>query len=81
MSALKWSDPSLPRTPPSSSQSRGLVPASTLADSGECRLAREGALDQINLNRWGADAGAACARDAGSGSVREFPQFVHGAGI
>jgi len=81
MSALKWSDPSLPQTPPSFSQAPGLVPASTLADGGECRLALGGALDQTHLNRWRADASAAGARDAGSGSVGEFPQFAHGAGI
>jgi len=81
MSVLKWSDPSLLQIPPSFSQAPGLVPASTLADGGECRLAAEGALDQIHLNRWGADAGAACTRDAGPGSVREFPQFERGAGI
>ena len=73
MSVLKWSDPSLLQTPPSFSQAPGLVPASTLADGGECRLALGGALDQIHLNRWRADASAAGARDAGSGSVGEFP--------
>ena len=78
MSALKWSDPNLPQTPPSFSQAPGLVPASTLADGGECRLALGGALDQIHLNRWGADTGT---RDASPGSVREFPQFENGAGI
>ena len=81
MSDLNWSDPSLPRTPPSFSQAPGLVPASTLAAGGEYRRAPEGALDQIHLNRWGADASAARPRDAGPGSVREFPQFEHGAGI
>jgi hypothetical protein len=81
MSVLKWSDPSLPQTPPSSSRAPGLVPASTLADGGEIRLALEGALDQINPNRWGADASAACTRDAEPDSVREFPRFGHGAGI
>ena len=81
MSVLNWSDPSLPQTPPSFSQAPGLVPASTLADGGECRLAREGAFDQINPNRWGADAGAAGTRDAGPGPVRESPRFEHGAGI
>jgi hypothetical protein len=81
MSALKWSDPSLLQTPPSFSQAPGLVPASTLADGGECRLAAERALDQIHLNRWGADARAAGTRRAGPGSVREFPQFERGAGI
>ena len=80
MSVLNWSDPSLPQTPPSFSQAPGLVPAPTLAGGGECRLAAEGALDRIHLNRWGADA-AACTRDAGPGSVREFPQFENGAGI
>ena len=81
MSALKRSDPNLPQTPPSYSQAPGLVPASTLADGGECRLALGGALDQIHLNRWRADASAAGTRDAGSGSVGEFPQCEHGAGI
>ena len=71
MSALKWSDPSLLQTPPSFSQAPGLAPAST--PGGECRRAPEGALDQIHLNRWRADASAAGARDAGSGSVGEFP--------
>jgi hypothetical protein len=78
MSVLKWSDPSLPQTPPSFSHGPGLVPASTPAGGGECRLAAEGALDQIHLNRSGADTGT---RDAGPGSVREFPQFERGAGI
>ena len=81
MSVLKWSDPSLPQTPPGFSQAPGLIPASTLADGGECRLAVEGALDQIHLNRWGADASAAHTRDAGPGSVRGFSLFEHGAGI
>jgi hypothetical protein len=81
MSVLKWSDPNLPQTPPSFSQTPGLVPASTPADGGECRIALKEALDPINLNRWGADAGAACTRDAGPGSVREFSLFEHGAGI
>jgi hypothetical protein len=81
MSVLKRSEPSLPQTPPSFSQALGFVPASTLADGGEFRLAREGALDQINPNRWGADTGAGCTGDAGLGSVWEFPQFEHGAGI
>jgi hypothetical protein len=63
------------------SQAPGLVPAWNLADGGECRLTPEGALDQINLNRWEADAGAPWTRDAGPGSVREFPYFEHGAGI
>jgi hypothetical protein len=79
MSVLKWSDPSLLQTPPSFSQAPGLAPAST--PGGECRRAPEGALDQIHLNRWGADAGAPWTRDAGPGSVREFPYFEHGAGI
>jgi hypothetical protein len=81
MSDLKWSDPSLPQTPPSFSQAPGLVPASTLADGGECHIAPEEALDQIHLNRWGADASAAHTRDAGPGSVRGFSLFEHGAGI
>jgi hypothetical protein len=81
MSVLKWSDPSLPQTPPGFSQAPGLIPASTLADGGECRLAPRGALDQIHLNRWEGDAGAPWTRDAGPGSVREFPQFESGAGI
>jgi hypothetical protein len=81
MSVLKWGVSSLPQSPSSFSQAPGLVPASTLADGGECRLAREGAFDQINPNRWGADAGAAGARDGGPGPVREFPRFERGAGI
>jgi hypothetical protein len=81
MSVLKWSVSSLPQTPSSCSQAPGLDPASTPADGGQCRLAPGGALDQINLNRWGADARAAGTRDAGPGSVREFPRFERGAGI
>jgi hypothetical protein len=81
MSVLKWSDPSLPQTSPSFSRAPRLVPASTPADGGEFRPAPEDALEQIHLNRWGADAGAAGTRGAGPGSVREFPQFDHGAGI
>jgi hypothetical protein len=81
MSVLKWSDPSLPQPPPSFSQAPRLVPASTPADAGECHIAPEETLDQIHLNRWGADAGAAYTRDAGPGSVREFSLFEHGAGI
>jgi hypothetical protein len=81
MSVLKWSDPSLPQPPPSFSQAPGLVPAPTPADGGEFRLVVPGALDPIHLNRWGADASAAGTRDAKPGSVWEFPQFEHGAGI
>ena len=81
MSVLKWSDPSLLQIPQSFSQAPGLVPASTLAGVGECRLAVGVALDQIHLNRWEGDAGAPWTRDAGPGSVREFPQFESGAGI
>ena len=81
MSVLKWGVSSVPQSPPSFSQAPGLVPASTLADGGECRLTLEGPLDRINLDRWGADANAAGPRDAGPGSVREFPYFEHGAGI
>ena len=75
------SDTSLPQTPPSFSQGPGPVPASTWADGGEFRLALEWAPDQIILNRGGADASPASNRDAGPGSVREFPRFEHGAGI
>jgi hypothetical protein len=75
------SDPSLPQTPPSFSQGLGPVPASTLADGCEFRLALERALDQIILNRGGADASPAYQRDAGPGSVRDFPLFERGAGI
>ena len=77
------SDPSLPQTPPSFSQGPGPVPASTWADGGEFRLALEGALARIilNRNRGGADARSASNRGAGPGSAREFPQFEHGAGI
>jgi len=67
--------------PPELLARTGARPASTLADGGEYRLAAEGALDQIHLNRWRADASAAGARDAGSGSVGESPQCEHGAGI
>jgi hypothetical protein len=74
-----YSDPSLPQTPPHFSQ--GPVPAWTWADSGVFRLARERALDPIIRNRGGADASPASNRDAGLGSVREFPRFEHGAGI
>ena len=74
-------DSSLPQTPPGFSHGLGLVPASPLADGGRSRLALEGALDQIILNRGGADASPASNRDAGPGSVREFPRFEHGAGI
>jgi hypothetical protein len=76
------SDPSLPQTAPSFSQRPGPVPASTWAGGG-FRLALEGALDQIvlNRNRRGADGGPASNRDAGPGSAREFPQFEHGAAI
>ena len=81
MPVLKRSDPSLPLAPPSLARAPGLVPASTPADGGESRLALEAALDQINSNQWGADAGAAYTRDAGTTSVREFSLFEHGAGI
>jgi hypothetical protein len=75
------SDPSFPQTPATFLQGPGQVPASTWADGGEFRRALEGALDQIFLDRGGADASPAYNRDAGPGSVREFPQFEHGAGI
>jgi hypothetical protein len=75
------SNPSLSQIPPGYSQGPGLIPASTLADGGEIRLALEGALDQIVLSRGGAEASPACSPDAGPGSVWEFPQFEHGAGI
>jgi hypothetical protein len=55
---------------------RGLDPA----DDGECRIVPEEALDPIAPTRWGADA-AACTREPGPGSVREFSLFEHGAGI
>ena len=77
MSVLKRSDPNLPQTPPSFSRAPGLLPAP--ADGGECRIAPETALDQANLNRWGAGTGAACICDAGP--VREFTLFERGAGI
>ena len=75
------SGPSLPQTPPSFVQGPGHVPASTWADGGAFRRALEGALDQIILDRGGADASPASNGDAGPGSVREFPQFERGAGI
>jgi hypothetical protein len=75
------SDSSLPQALPCFSQGPGPVPALTLMDGGEFHLALEGALDQAILNRGGADASPTCNRDAGPGSVREFPQFEHGAGI
>ncbi len=75
------SDSSLPQTPPSFLPGPGPVPALTLADGGEFRLALKGALDQVILNRGGADASPTCNRDPGPDSVREFPQFEHGAGI
>jgi hypothetical protein len=77
------SNPSLPQTSPSFTQGPGLAPASTWADGGKFRLAVEGALDQIilNRNRGGADTRSAADRGAGPGSAREFPHFEHGAGI
>ena len=75
------SDSSLPQALPSCSQGPGPAPALTLMDGGELRLALEGALDQAILNRGGADASPTCNRDAGPGSVREFPKLEHGAGI
>jgi hypothetical protein len=81
MSVLKRSDPSFPPTRPSFSRAPGLLRAPAPADGGECRIVPEAALDQTNLNRWGAGTGAACIRDAGPGPVREFPLFEHGAGI
>jgi len=75
------SDSSLPQALPYFSQGPGPAPAFTLMDGGESRLAPEGALDQAILNRGGADASPTRNRDAGPGTVREFPQFEHGAGI
>ena len=75
------SDTSLPQAPLSFSQGPGPVPASTWADGSEFHLALDGALDRIIRNRRRADASPASSRDAGPGSVREFPQFEHGAGI
>ena len=74
-------DLSLPQTHTGFSQGPGLVPASIPADGGGFRLALGGPLDRIILNRGGADASPASNRDAGLGSVREFPRFEHGAGI
>ena len=74
-------DSSLPQTPPGLSQGLELVPASPLADGGRSRLTLEGALSQIRLERGAADANPACTCDAGPGSLREFAQFEHGAGI
>jgi hypothetical protein len=74
-------DSSLPQTPPGSSQGLGRVSASPLADGGRFRLALEGTLSQIILEREGADASPTCTCDAGPGSPRGFPQFEHGAGI
>ena len=75
------SDSNLTQSPPSFSQGPGLVPALTLADGCEFRLALEGDLDQVVFNRGGAEASPDCNRDAEPGSVREFSQFEHGAGI
>jgi hypothetical protein len=75
------SDTSLLRIPPGFSRDPGPIPTSSLANSGESRLALERPLDQNMLNQWGADASPACSCDAGPGSVRELPQFEHGAGI
>jgi hypothetical protein len=75
------SNPGLAQIPPGFSQGSGLIPASSLSDGGEIRLALERALHQITLHRGGAYASLASPRDAGPGSVWEFPQFEHGAGI
>jgi hypothetical protein len=75
------SDTSVPQTPPSFSQGLGPVPASTWADGSQSHLALNGAFGQISRNRGRADASPASSRDAETGSVREFPQFEHGAGI
>ena len=75
------SDSSLPQTPPGFSQGLELVPASPLADGGRFRLALEGTLSPISLERVAVDANPACTCDAGPGSLRGFPQFEHGAGI
>jgi hypothetical protein len=75
------SDTSLPQTARSFSQGPGPVPASTWADGNEFHLALDGALDQFIRNRRKADASPASSSDAWPDSVREFPQFEHGAGI
>jgi hypothetical protein len=75
------SDSNLAKTPAGLWQGPGLVPSLAMADGGKFRLDLEGALDQVILNRGGADASPDCNRDAGPGSVQEFPQFEHGAGI
>ena len=75
------SDTSVPQTPPNFSQGLGMVPAPTWADGSESHLALDGSLDQIIRNRRSADASPASSLDAGPSSVREFPQFEHGAGI
>jgi hypothetical protein len=75
------SDTNLTQSPPSFSQGPGLVPALTLAEGAKFRLALKGALEQVSRNRGGAEASPDCNRDAGPGSVREFSEFEHGAGI
>jgi hypothetical protein len=75
------SDTSLPRTSRDYSPTPRLVPASTLADSDDIRLAPEGAPDQFIRHGWSADASPECCCDAVPGSVPEFAHFEHGAGI
>ena len=74
------SGPNLSQIPPGFTREQRLVPASTRTDA-EFRLSPEEAPDQIILNRGGTDASPARSRDVGTRSVREFPQFEHGAGI
>jgi hypothetical protein len=75
------SGPNLPLAPSGLPREPGFVPATTLTDDGGFRPTLDGALGQIVLNRGGADADAACTCGAGTRSVREFPQFEHGAGV
>jgi hypothetical protein len=75
------SNTSLQQIPSGYSRGPGPVSTSNLADSGEFRLGLEGPLYELLLNQWGADASPSWPCGAGPGSVRDFPQFEHGAGI
>lgn len=75
------SDTSLPQIPPSVSQGLGPVLAPTRAEGSQFHLAPDGDLDEIMRNRREANARPASSSNAGPASVRELPQFEHGAGI